>query len=102
MAEMWFEEALDRAKELDSIFEKSGPVGPYHGLHFSIKNTYDVKGKRSSCGYVGWYHKIASEDSLVVKIIRDAGAVLFCKTNNPQTVMHLETGSNCKYFGFPS
>ncbi|KAI3576141.1 amidase signature domain-containing protein [Fusarium oxysporum f. sp. albedinis] len=29
----------------------------------------------------------------MVKILRDAGAVLFCKTNQPQSIMHLETTS---------
>ncbi|KIX08496.1 uncharacterized protein Z518_03152 [Rhinocladiella mackenziei CBS 650.93] len=94
MTEMWFEEALDRARELDQIFALSGPVGAYHGLPFSIKNTFAVKGRRSSGGYVAWYDNIAGEDAPVVKIIRDQGAVFFCKTTNPQTAMHLETESN--------
>jgi amidase len=96
MTEMWFSEALERAQELDIVFDKSGPIGPYHGLPFSIKNSFDVKGKRSSGGYIGWYNNIAPEDCPLVRIIRNAGAVFFCKTNNPQTVMHLETVSNCK------
>ncbi|KAK4934807.1 hypothetical protein LTR10_024025 [Elasticomyces elasticus] len=94
MTEMWFDEALDRARELDRIFADSGPVGAFHGLPFSIKNTFAVKGRRSDGAYVAWYDNIAKEDGMLVKIIRDEGAVLYCKTTNPQTAMHLETTSN--------
>jgi len=94
MAEMWFNEALDRARELDRIFADSGPVGAFHGLPFSIKNSFAVKGRRSDEAYVAWYDNIAEEDAMVVKIIRGQGAVLYCKTTNPQTTMHLECTSN--------
>ncbi|EXJ84577.1 hypothetical protein A1O3_05247 [Capronia epimyces CBS 606.96] len=95
MTEMWFEEALQRARELDNILAKTGKtVGPFHGLPFSIKCTFAIKGKRSSSCYVGWAKNVADQDAPIVKVIRDAGAVLFCKTTNPQTVMHLETVSN--------
>ena len=96
MTEMWFDEALERARELDRIFAESGPVGAFHGLPFSIKNTFAVKGRRSDGAYVAWYDNIAEEDGQLVKIIRDQGAVLYCKTTNPQTAMHLETTSNRK------
>jgi amidase len=38
LTEIFFEEGMDRAKELDSIFEQTGqPVGPLHGVPVSIK-----------------------------------------------------------------
>ncbi|TLD39247.1 hypothetical protein E2P81_ATG00234 [Venturia nashicola] len=95
LTQAFFDEALEHAKELDSIFQETGkPVGPYHGLPFSIKDQFNIKGKQSSAGYIAWVDNIAEEDAPVIKILRDAGAVFFCKTNNPQTLMHLETNSN--------
>jgi amidase len=95
ITQAWFEEALQRATELDAIFEKSGTtVGPYHGLPFSIKDQFNIKGKVSSAGYIAWANNVAEEDAPTVKILREAGAVFFCKTNNPQTLMHLESNSN--------
>ncbi|RDW69875.1 hypothetical protein BP6252_08895 [Coleophoma cylindrospora] len=95
LVETWFDEALARAQELDEILEQTGqPVGPYHGLPFSIKTTFAVKGKNASSCYVAWADHRAESDAPVVHILRNAGAVFFCKTTNPQTVMHLETVSN--------
>ena len=93
--QLWFEEGLERAKELDAIFAKTKkPIGPYHGLPFSIKDQFNMKGKITSAGFIAWVDNLCSEDSPTVRILREAGAVFYCKTNNPQTVMHLETNSN--------
>lgn len=91
MTQVFFEEALERAKELDSILEKTGKtVGPYHGLPFSIKDQFNIKGKDSCSGYIAWVGKPAEEDAPVVKILRDAGAIFYVKTNNPQSKLSAE------------
>lgn len=36
---------------------------------------------------------IASKDAHVIQILRDAGAIFYCKTALPQAIMHLETYS---------
>ena len=36
---------------------------------------------------------LAEEDADIIKILRELGAVLYVKTNQPQTIMHLETHS---------
>lgn len=95
LTEIFFDEALERAKELDDIIKRTGkPVGPYHGLPFSIKDQFQIKGKDTSAGFVSWVGNIAAEDAGVVDVLRKAGAVFYVKTNNPQTLMHLETNSN--------
>lgn len=95
MTHIFFEEGLRQAKELDEIYAHTGKVvGPWHGLPFSIKDHFDIKGKDTSSGYVAWVGTIAETDAPIVKILRDAGAVFYCKTNNPQTLMQLETVSN--------
>lgn len=47
LTEIFFDEALERAKKLDAEFEKNGrkPIGPLHGLPVSIKEEFDLPGK---------------------------------------------------------
>jgi Asp-tRNA(Asn)/Glu-tRNA(Gln) amidotransferase A subunit family amidase len=40
----------------------------------------------------GWAYKtVADSDALVVKILRNAGAILYVKTQNPQTLLVSDT-----------
>jgi amidase len=84
-----FPEALERAKYLDEYLKSQGkPVGPLHGLPISIKDCFQVKGKQSTVGYVEFIkHPAASENSPLVEILLELGAVLYVKTNIPQTMM---------------
>lgn len=45
-------------------------------------------------GYVDWLGRIESEDSVLVSILRRAGAVFYVKTSVPQTLMVCETVNN--------
>jgi amidase len=85
------EEALQQAKELDAILEKTGkPIGPLHGLPVPVKvgilfpfilgtvvdqlqDTYWIKGQRTTMGFVAWKDNIATQDSTMAKILRDSG-----------------------------
>lgn len=49
--EMFFERALDRAKELDGHLARTGNVvGPLHGLPISIKDGFDIEGVDTTVG----------------------------------------------------
>ncbi|KAI5863326.1 amidase signature domain-containing protein [Durotheca rogersii] len=41
-----------------------------------------------------WVDEVAADDAPIVKLLRDAGAVFYCQTNAPQTLMWLETSNN--------
>ncbi|GFZ50431.1 Putative amidase C550.07 [Saitozyma sp. JCM 24511] len=88
-------EALARAAWLDEELERTGkPVGPLHGVPISIKDHLGVKGHEITAGFASWVGKnIAEKDGTMVSILRSAGAVFYCKTTNPQAIMHLETDS---------
>lgn len=45
-------------------------------------------------GYIDWLGRIESEDSILVSILRRAGAVFYVKTSVPQTLMVCETVNN--------
>lgn len=63
-------------------------VGPLHGLPISIKDSFCVEGIQSTVGYVSLLQEEpASHDSALVEMLLDLGAVLYVKTNIPQTMM---------------
>lgn len=96
LTEIFFAEALEHARELDRLLQTTGkPIGPLHGVPISVKDHFNVKGQRTTVGYICFADlPVKDSDAHVVKILRDAGAVLFAKTNNPQCMMVLETVSN--------
>jgi amidase len=89
LTEIFFEEGLARAKELDAHLAATGKVvGPLHGLPVSVKDHILVKGFDTASGYVAWAGKtVADRDAVVVEILRKSGAVLYVKTANPQTLL---------------
>ncbi|EKM61669.1 uncharacterized protein PHACADRAFT_248414 [Phanerochaete carnosa HHB-10118-sp] len=96
LTEVFFGEALERATELDRHMQETGkPVGPLHGLPVSIKDHILVKGRDTASGYAEWaYRTVSDRDAVAVAILRKAGAVLYVKTANPQTLLALETNNN--------
>lgn len=92
LTEMMFEQAIDRAKELDEYYQREGKLyGPLHGLPISIKDQHNIKGAAISVGYSKWSQDISSFDSALVSMLRDLGAVIYCKTAGPLANMSTET-----------
>ncbi len=102
--EIFFDLALARAHELDTHLSTTGtPIGPLHGLPISLKDQFHVPGVDTTMGYVGWIgsnlgikhpsqaHQISSQ---ITTELVSLGAVLFCKTSLPQTLLFGETKNN--------
>ena len=53
-----------------------------------------MKGLGLNAGFISWWDRKGGDDSLVLKILWNAGCVFFARTTQPQTLMHLETSSN--------
>ncbi|GAW23440.1 hypothetical protein ANO14919_129990 [Xylariales sp. No.14919] len=95
VTELLPERALQRAAELDAHLASTGqPVGPLHGVPISVKEHIGVQGCDLNAGFVGWVGRVADEDALILQILRDAGAVFYVRTTQPQTLMQLETSNN--------
>lgn len=85
---MFFQQAQDRARELDLLREKGQLAGPLHGLPISLKDSFQVQGTDATLGFVAYLDNGPSqENSCLVDILLRQGAVLYCKTNIPQTLM---------------
>lgn len=72
----------------------SNRKGPLAGVPISLKDTVGVEGWDSSIGYSNWAGKPVLEDSSLVRLLRDAGAVPFVKTNVPITLLSFESASD--------
>ncbi|KAL4985220.1 amidase signature domain-containing protein [Aspergillus falconensis] len=102
--EVFFDLAIEEAKRLDAYFaEHKKPLGPLHGLPISLKDQFHVKGVETTMGYVGWigtFQGLKNNprsrvfESELVRELRALGAVLYCKTSVPATLMCGETVNN--------
>ncbi|KAF2207714.1 hypothetical protein CERZMDRAFT_102201 [Cercospora zeae-maydis SCOH1-5] len=84
------DEALKQAKELDEHLAREGKtVGPLHGVPISIKQHFPQSGTWSDLGFLAT-RQYDETDCNLVAILRSLGAVFYCKTNQPQGIMHIE------------
>ena len=104
MHETFFDAALADAKVLDEHFaQHKSPIGPLHGVPVSLKDQFHVKGVETTMGYTGWIGtfegktddpRYLKEESEMVRELRNLGAILYCKTSVPHTLMSGETVNN--------
>ncbi|OMP84979.1 Acetamidase [Diplodia seriata] len=96
LTEIFFDQALERAKELDEYYTREKkPLGPLHGIPISLKDSYVVKGVHHTLGYISFLDRPPAENnSPIVQILLDLGAVLYVKTNVPQTFMTADSENN--------
>lgn len=94
LVDFFEEEALAMAQTADEYLHNIGKtLGPLHGLPISIKDHMPLKGHPNSTGFLSTREERSEEDCLLVSILRQAGAVFYVKTNQPQGIMHLECTS---------
>lgn len=99
--EIRFEDALARAAALDDAYAarkaaglQPPTVGPLHGLPISLKDQFDLQGVDSTIGYVSYVGRPAAEDATLVALLKQAGAVVYIKSNVPTTLMAGESLNN--------
>lgn len=76
--------ALDDAAQLDKRIKKGEDPGPLCGLTVGIKDVTPVAGLRTTYGSPIYADHVPAEDALVVRRLREAGAVILGKTNCPE------------------
>ncbi|KAF2271544.1 amidase [Westerdykella ornata] len=102
--EIFFDAAINDAKAADAYFSQhKKPLGPLHGLPVSLKDQFHVRGVETTMGYVGWIGTFEGRtgtgkekrfESEMVRELRASGAILYCKTAVPHTLMAGETINN--------
>jgi len=95
LAEICFVEAFERAKFLDEYFRSTGgkTLGPLHGIPISFKDQFEIKGRETAMGYIGFLGRLAERNSILVESILQLGGIIYVKTTLPQTIMAGETQS---------
>ena len=102
--ETFFDAAIADAKVLDAYYaEHKKTKGPLHGVPVSLKDQFHVKDVETTMGYVGWIDTFEGKkgdsrhktyESEMVRELRELGAILYCKTSVPHTLMSGETINN--------
>ncbi|KAL3451863.1 fatty-acid amide hydrolase [Aspergillus insuetus] len=89
------EDALYQAKRLDAIFQETHElVGPLHGVPISVKEHVGIKGRVYNAGFLGWSDFVSPDDAHIVQFLRNAGAIMHVRTNEPQSLMHMDSANN--------
>lgn len=92
------EHALAQAQARDQELARGEDRGPLHGIPIALKDVFETKGIRTSCGSRLFAHHIPERDCAVWEKLSAAGAVLLGKTNMHELAYGI-TSSN-PHFGF--
>jgi amidase len=92
VVELLDERALAEASSADDAMARGEPVGPFHGVPFTIKDSLELEGTLCTAGTVGRRHaRPSTEDATVVSRMRRAGAIPIAKTNLPDLLFAFES-----------
>jgi amidase len=72
--------ALEEAGRLDAAYQRSGFVGPLHGIPVLVKDEIDAAGMPTTLGTLVFKDYRPPRDSFVVEKLRQAGAIILGKT----------------------
>jgi amidase len=73
--------ALEIARALDEERKTKGLRSPLHGIPVAVKDNIDVRDMPSAGGTLALAGTLPAQDATVIQRLRDAGAIVFLKTN---------------------
>jgi amidase len=85
------ERATRQARAADRAVARGERLGPLHGVPMTIKESFDVAGLPTTWGRPELESNVPSRDALAVERFKQAGAVLFGKTNVPTLLADWQT-----------
>jgi amidase len=78
---------LDRATEAavaaDAATASGQATGPLHGLPMTVKDVWETQGLVTTSGALPLAHYVPESDAIAVGRLKEAGAIVFGKTNTP-------------------
>jgi amidase len=92
VAQLLTESALKAARQADENRAKGESNTTLHGVPFSVKDSIDIGGVRSTAGTLGRKNAAAAgEDSTLVARLRGTGGIPIAKTNLPDLLFSFES-----------
>jgi aspartyl-tRNA(Asn)/glutamyl-tRNA(Gln) amidotransferase subunit A len=88
-----FDEARDAAKAAEAQVMAGGPLGPLHGVPFTVKDNVAMRGLPTLNGSAAAVPQPAEEDWAVVARLRSAGGIPIGKTTLPEFAHKVLTDS---------
>ena len=76
--------ALQAAKKAEATVMTGVPLGPLHGVPFSVKDLIWTKDVRTTAGSLVYRDFVPDVDSIVVSRLKAAGGIMLGKTNTPE------------------
>ncbi len=77
------ERAMAAAARADAAIADGHVLGPLHGLPMTVKDTFATAAMRTTAGATELAEHVPDRDAMAVARLRQAGAVVFGKTNSP-------------------
>jgi amidase len=88
------EKARQQAVAADEAVRLGQPVGPLHGVPFTVKDSFETAGTRTTAGYPPFAQRVPASDAPPVAQLRRAGAILLGKTNLPTLASGIQTDNS--------
>ena len=77
------ERAREAAAAADDATARGEQTGPLHGLPMTVKDVWETEGLVTTSGAPELAGYVPSADALAVRRLKDAGAIIFGKSNTP-------------------
>ena len=87
-------EARAAALEADRTVAAGGPLGPLHGVPFTVKENIDMAGLPTTWGVPALAQAVVPLDAPIVERMRAAGGIPIGRTNLPDMALRVHTDSS--------
>jgi amidase len=87
-------DARAAARAADAKVGAGEPLGPLHGVPFTVKENIDVAGQATTWGLPALAQAVVPMDAPIVERMRAAGAILVGRTNLPDMALRVHTHSS--------
>lgn len=91
------EQALAEARQAEKDINGGHWRGPLHGIPVGVKDFFDTAGIKTTAAFEHFQNRVPREDAVIVKQLKNAGAIVIGKTNMHQ--LGMGTTSVDSYFG---
>ena len=85
------QKAIETAKKLDQQRAQIEHTGPLYGVPVTIKECFKMRGTPTTLNFPPLKNYVADEDSIIVKRLQEAGAIILGKTNVPTLLTDAQT-----------